>query len=202
MYDKVDYKGRSYSPRTMKFFIIFFRAVAVIFILLGLLLALASKIGFVAIAFGVFSFFYAKKMKNALLAFEREKEAYEAAKANAQEVYTAPDLLEKYDQDKKNYLAYQKYEKIAFVNLAVLSGAIGKNVNLVPEPENEYDNKAVAVYYEGQKAGYLFRGDGKDMVNDWIKRGELFVAYVHKIQPAENKVTLRIGFYKPADPVE
>lgn len=35
---------------------------------------------------------------------------------------------------------------------------VGDLMDLVPEPHNEYDSNAVAVYYKGLKIGYVPRG--------------------------------------------
>lgn len=46
----------------------------------------------------------------------------------------------------------------------------GDDVDLVLEPDNEYDPCAVAVYIGGEHIGYLYRGRLKDMVYDFLKR--------------------------------
>lgn len=48
--------------------------------------------------------------------------------------------------------------------------AVGDAVELVPEPENEADDHAVAVYIGGDRVGYLFRGRLKNMVWDFLAR--------------------------------
>ncbi len=68
-----------------------------------------------------------------------------------------------------------------------------------PEPENEYDNRAVAIYAKGIKLGYVFRGANQDMINDYIEKGWYFKGFLSKISPEEQMTLYKIGFYKPFD---
>ena len=72
----------------------------------------------------------------------------------------------------------------------------GKEIVFAREPENEYDSNAVAVYLDGDKIGYVYKGCTQDMVNDWLKRDEPVLGHLSRILPDENKVTYMIGFYK------
>lgn len=43
----------------------------------------------------------------------------------------------------------------------------GKQLSMSYEPENPYDSSAVAVYYDKQKIGYMYRNKLRDMLNDF-----------------------------------
>ena len=45
-------------------------------------------------------------------------------------------------------------------------------LTLKQEPENVYDDKAVAIYRGTDQLGYLYRGRLQDMANDWLDRGD------------------------------
>lgn len=60
-----------------------------------------------------------------------------------------------------------------------LSGvAEGDPADLVLEPENDYDPQAVAVYLNGERVGYLYKGRLKKMVFDFLTRGDSVTAEV------------------------
>lgn len=48
----------------------------------------------------------------------------------------------------------------------------GESVDIEQEPDNEYDDRAVAVMHLGDKIGYIYRGRLQDMINDFIDRGD------------------------------
>ena len=83
------------------------------------------------------------------------------------------------------------------VDAADLSGKGGTPITFVQEPDNKYDDKAVAIYLESKKIGYVYRGRTQDMCNDWFKRDMLFIGHLAKINVAENTATYKIGFYRP-----
>lgn len=103
-----------------------------------------------------------------------------------------------YDVTNNCVLCYE-YEE----NLFLLDGTIsyfigngGKLLNFVSEPNNEYDDKAIAVYFNKDKVGYVYKGKIQDMINDWISRGDYFFGYINKFSIANSKVSYKIGFYK------
>lgn len=74
---------------------------------------------------------------------------------------------------------------------------LNESVYLVPEPENEYDNEAVAVKVKRAGAdvtvGYLAKDSNiKSMVNDFANRFEPVFAFVD----SERFETISVGFYK------
>lgn len=91
-------------------------------------------------------------------------------------------------------------------SLCVLDGAFdyilgngGKGLMFKQEPENPHDEKAVGVYLNGAKIGYIYRGRIQDMFNDYIKRGWRVFGYLNKYSVDNKKATYKIGFYKPLD---
>lgn len=74
--------------------------------------------------------------------------------------------------------------------------ALGKDIEFKQEPDNQYDNKAIAIYFNNIKVGYVYKGVVQDMINSWIKRGDYFRGYLNKINIEEKKITYKIGFYK------
>lgn len=114
------------------------------------------------------------------------------------------------DESKKNYnlfdnvlngsiLSYKYEEYIYLLDNAInkIKGNGGEELSFVQEPTNEYDNKAIAVYLNKTKIGYVYRGKIQDMLNDWISRKDIYYGYINKIFVTENKATYKIGFYKP-----
>lgn len=101
-----------------------------------------------------------------------------------------------------NVLVYDYEKKICFSDdgIKYVAGNVGKELNFVQEPENKYDNKAVAIYFNGHKLGYVYRSDPtQGMINDWIERGEYFYGFLNTYSPANNSATFKIGFYKPLE---
>lgn len=106
------------------------------------------------------------------------------------------ELFDDIDEENKAYLAYSYEENLAFTDCEALSGHGGETLTFEQERDNEYDSKAIAVYLEDKKVGYLYKGTVQDMVNDWIRRGDYFWGYVNKIDKESSKATIKIGFYK------
>lgn len=100
------------------------------------------------------------------------------------------------------YLAYEYEEKIAFPETDIITGNGGKKITFKQEPDNEYDNHAVAIYLNESKIGYLYRGRTQDMVNDWIRKDDYFWGYINKIDIENNTATFKIGFYKDINNLE
>lgn len=82
-------------------------------------------------------------------------------------------------------------------SISDLIGKTGKNLDIVLESENEYDPRAVALYLEGKKIGYVHRGRIQDMIHDWIARGDEIRCCLKRLT-AEDAYFL-IGFYKDFD---
>lgn len=69
----------------------------------------------------------------------------------------------------------------------------GDDVDLVLEPDNENDPRAVAVYIGGEHIGYLYRGKLKNMVYDFLKREDDVSAEVHAVGSDWVKIDLHLS---------
>lgn len=65
------------------------------------------------------------------------------------------------------------------------------------EPENEYDDQAVAVTLGGKKIGYVYRGQTQDMIHSYYERSFEVSAHINTF--TDEKITYNIGFYKPKE---
>ncbi len=83
-----------------------------------------------------------------------------------------------------------------------IKGNAGKDIWFEKEPQNTYDNKAVAITLGGEKVGYVYRGKTQDMINDYIDRGWAVKGYISKYSVALGKAKYEIAFYKPLDEFE
>ena len=83
-----------------------------------------------------------------------------------------------------------------------LSGKGGTIVTFQQEPDNPYDNKAVAIYLGDNKIGYIYRGNVQKMANQFISKDLPVIGYINKYSISENHATYKIGFYRPMDELE
>ena len=110
------------------------------------------------------------------------------------------DLFEKLVDD--YYLVYEYEKEIAMPEMNAITGNGGKKITFKQEPDNEYDNCAVALYLNETKIGYLYRGRTQEMVNDWIRKDDYFWGYINKIDVERATATFKIGFYKNINGLE
>lgn len=69
-------------------------------------------------------------------------------------------------------------------------------VDLVCEPENEFDSKAVKVMYKGMHIGYIPKTKIQDMVNDYLNREDrLIVPWLVSADESQSSLILSLGFY-------
>ena len=126
--------------------------------------------------------------------------ATETPKENA-----IPDDTKNYDLFHEfldgQFLCYEYEENVCLIDGAfdAIVGNGGKQITFEFEPENEFDDKAVALYVEGKKIGYVYRGKIQDMIHSYYKQGRKICGYLNKYSAAEKKATYKIGFYKPAE---
>lgn len=101
-------------------------------------------------------------------------------------------------------LAYKYFD----VNVCVISGqepdynTIIERLKVEPmvttleiESDNQYDNKAVKVMFNGSKLGYLYKGTIKDMAYDYIKKERPIFSCLSSIDLDSYKMKMFIGFY-------
>lgn len=109
------------------------------------------------------------------------------------------DLFEDIEQDAVLYYEYETNLCLADGAIDTISGNGGKSITFKQEPENMYDNNAVGIYLDDKKIGYIYRGKIQDMYNNYINHGWLILGYINKYSVCDNKVTYKIGFYKPLE---
>lgn len=123
---------------------------------------------------------------------EQESESNKNPKENSS-VYVLPKIgnsILKYKYDDV-FVAGVEYSNPNYSELE-----IGNWVSLSHEPDNEYDNKAIAVMCRDVKIGYIQKGKFQDMILDFQKKNEPIHAHISNINESENKIYLFIGFYK------
>lgn len=64
------------------------------------------------------------------------------------------------------------------------------------EPENPFDDRAVAVYCGGQKIGYLFKGKMREWVYDQIEAENPVMGTLVSFDAEARKISVDIAFYK------
>ena len=64
---------------------------------------------------------------------------------------------------------------------------VGTKLKLVPEPENPYDAKAVALYFDTKKLGFIPRGENR-VVSKFLNLGyhNVFEAFINRVSPDEH----------------
>lgn len=126
--------------------------------------------------------------------FNSENSTVQPPKDEIARYSALPDVID------ENVLVYSYEKNICFFGDGIIyvSGNVGQDLDFMQEPENEYDDKAVAIYLNSNKLGYVYRNDRtQGMINDWISHGEYFTGFLNKYSPANKTATFKIGFYKP-----
>lgn len=76
------------------------------------------------------------------------------------------------------------------------SFAVGQSLYFEKEPSNKYDSKAIAIKsIDGRKLGYLFRGAGQDMTNDYISADFPIAARISRLDFSEKKAWFNVWYY-------
>jgi len=84
-------------------------------------------------------------------------------------------------------------------NAAQLNAELGGEITFKQEPENPNDNKAVSIWQNDRKLGYIYRGQTQEMTNRWLKNGDPISGFISSIDISQNKIKYKIGFYKQLD---
>lgn len=71
--------------------------------------------------------------------------------------------------------------------------SIGKMLDFVPEPDNEHDPKAVAIFYNGIKRGYLPANQLQAMYHDFRARGGDAIGIITRL--GSGSLQMLLGFY-------
>lgn len=77
------------------------------------------------------------------------------------------------------------------------------DIELVPEPDNQYDTNAVALYKGGYKLGYFFKGQTREMILSYLDhKNYLIKTVVCLLDQESNKLAVRIAFYRDLESVQ
>lgn len=57
---------------------------------------------------------------------------------------------------------------------------IGADIEFEEDPENPYDILAIKAVYEGETIGYLNKGKIRNMIRDWLQRGDYYSATISR----------------------
>lgn len=100
-----------------------------------------------------------------------------------------------------NGLKYEYVNDLCMIdtNAAELNAELGGMISFKQEPENTSDNKAVSIWQNDRKLGYIYRGQTQEMANRWINNADPFLGFISSIDISQNKIKYKIGFYKPLD---
>ena len=157
--------------------------------------------------FPYFKFLFANRSKKSKTA-KSALENYNPPRTSTPEddVSRVSRMLNNPERDRDLFQAYSEgwvlkytYERdICLLGYSVekLLDKCGKQIDFKQEPENEYDNNAVAIYLDGERIGYVYKSQTQDMINDWINRSEPVVGYINRVLENEGKATFKVGFYK------
>ena len=79
----------------------------------------------------------------------------------------------------------------------------GAEVTLKPEPKNEYDSRAIALYVSKQQIGYLLRGTLQDMVHDYIAQKRPIKATLLSLKQSggEYQGRIALSFYRKTEEI-
>lgn len=78
---------------------------------------------------------------------------------------------------------------------------INELIKFQQEPENEFDNRAVAVYLDGARIGYVYRGETQDLINESLDKKYPVVGYIREYFQSfdGDKLYYTVGIYRPSD---
>lgn len=115
------------------------------------------------------------------------------------QVITKPTVNKPPNVVNGKYLRYY-YSKVKIAtekSLNLDTSLIGKWVELVQEPTNQYDENAIMVSYNDTKLGYLFKGTLQDMANRWLSSSD-DKELLSKVEDIENNIVyVYLAFYEP-----
>lgn len=60
---------------------------------------------------------------------------------------------------------------------------VGAELTFEEDPENPYDSEAIKAVWEGETVGWLYRKGKREMIRDWIQRGDPYYAEVTSNDP-------------------
>ncbi len=102
--------------------------------------------------------------------------------------------------DEDAYLKYSYYDVVVkgteHREFDISKIAIDTCVAFRPEPENEYDNKAIQVVYGDTIIGYVPKNNLQNMIHSYLNNNEAFVeGYISSVNEDSREIQIAIGFY-------
>ncbi len=107
-----------------------------------------------------------------------------------------PEQPSDFPHKRGRYIAYH-YDDVQIASrdrYADIPLAAGDRLKFVPEPDNQFDAEAVAIYKGTDKVGYMYRGRLQDMAHDFLKRGDAVAGVV--VSDDFGKAVYKIAYYK------
>ena len=76
---------------------------------------------------------------------------------------------------------------------------IGDLLQFVPDPQNEYDPKAIRIVCNGSFIGHIHRGKLQDMLHDWFAQNMPVWGCIANLIPGEMAIKICLAFYKESE---
>ena len=122
---------------------------------------------------------------------------YDSKKSALMRRRTLPEKVEEWNLSYQytNQLCVLKEEKQTITE--TLKNHIFDDIEFVPEPDNPFDDGAVAIYHNGKKVGYIYKDDNAQrMVRDWVRMERYFCGFISHYSKENDSIYYTIGFYK------
>lgn len=98
------------------------------------------------------------------------------------------------------YLRWQYKENIPYAQNLDKVQLNDYDIELVPEPDNQYDANAVALYKGNYKLGYFYKGQTQEMILSYLDNKNYQIkTVVCLLDPENNKLAVKIAFYHKLD---
>lgn len=132
-----------------------------------------------------------------------DKQRDEAISKLSDEIYqslTQPTL--KVPEEIDGYELSYNYNDVSIVGNKYITGfdinslEPGQKIELIPEPNNEYDSKAILAVCDGKKIGYVSKGRVQEMISDYIRKELPIFSVIENINYDESYINMFIAFYK------
>lgn len=210
------------SEKKLKIYEIIWKIFSILLIILGFICLLFSTAGIFIILFGIFFIMLAKFYKDARITYFKNNQhtsfsdnkttssiiesnpiTTETKSFNETKSYTQSSVKQSMPKtfqplDKSMFGCVKKYEYTEvryYIPDDVTPIQLGVNdlISFKQEPENIYDEHAIALYKGESKIGYLNKGKLQDMVNDYLGHDDNDYLVIGK---ADTLSTVCIAFYK------
>jgi len=97
---------------------------------------------------------------------------------------------------KERWLSKYVYENVEIYRPDTSFNEIFKYdiVDVLPDPQNPYDSRAISISFHGNTIGYLNKGTLQDMVHDYLSRNDIVGAQIQKV--TGDQIYIKIFFCK------